>query len=162
MRPFPSYLQTCYVYHQHYTARRDLAGSVDQCDHAGRGKLLSPRHNWRWPPHSCTAVGTRRRNIPTNSLQNKTVFSRLRAALNVTLSACICCCGPVLRRRCCWAHAARRCRSISPTGGAPGSKPAAHKSCRRSMAQTDRLTDRRTDTRQLQRPCSAYYSNSVK
>jgi len=74
MRPFPSYLQTCYVYHQHYTARRDLAGSVDQCDHAGRGKLLPPRHNWRWPPHSCTATGTRRRNIPTNSLQNKTVF----------------------------------------------------------------------------------------
>jgi len=52
-------------------------------------------------------------------------------------------CGPVLRRRCCWAPGARRCRSISPARGAPSSKPAARHCCGGSVRQTDRRTQDR-------------------
>ena len=63
----------------------------------------------------------------------------------------------MLRRRCCRAPGARRCRPIFPARGAPSSKPATRHSCGRSMGQTDR----RTDIRPLYRSYSAYYPDCV-
>ena len=49
----------------------------------------------------------------------------------------------MLRRCCCWAPGARRCRSISPARTASSIKPAAHCCSGRMMGQTDRRTPNR-------------------
>ena len=135
--------------------RHSAARSTPRRGELTRLRALPARRTRQGTPSS--AVRGHGPGQPWHQTCQKSVFSLVRSAVNMTLSAFAAerrAAAPLLL-------GARRCRSIFPARTALSSKPAARRRCGRMMGRADRQTDRQTDAQPLHRPCSAYYAGSV-